>query len=281
MAYILWLLLAFGFIGIIENIRRHKRKESVKKKLEISMRVETPSDNVKQDDSPTERLLKKSSKGVVLAAMLDKNIALKALTILILFLAMQLLENFNVINLSSVIKSIILFIGIASVLLLPNKIKNMIIASRVKRICDDLPFIIDMMAVCVQSGMTIENAIRYLSINTATINPDISALLTRVIMKMEVSGMTEALDMLHEEVPCQEIRMFSSTLQQSIKFGSSVYVVLLELSKEMREIQLLIIDEKVSSLAAKMSLPMILFIMFPILALVGGPGVIRMVAIWS
>ncbi|VTR14822.1 Uncharacterised protein [Serratia fonticola] len=75
--------------------------------------------------------------------------------------------------------------------------------------------------------------------------------------------------------------MFSSTLQQSIKFGSSVYVVLLELSKEMREIQLLIIDEKVSSLAAKMSLPMILFIMFPILALVGGPGVIRMVAIWS
>ncbi|VTR14826.1 Uncharacterised protein [Serratia fonticola] len=109
---------------------------------------------------------------------------------------MQLLENFNVINLSPVIKSIILFIGIASVLLLPNKIKNMIIASRVKRICDDLPFIIDMMAVCVQSGMTIENAIRYLSINTATINPDISALLTRVIMKMEVSGMTEALDML-------------------------------------------------------------------------------------
>ncbi|MBK5143530.1 type II secretion system F family protein [Budviciaceae bacterium BWR-B9] len=280
MAYILALLFLIGIFGIAQHLYKQKRKDSVKQMLEIATHSATSSVAEKKDDSPTERLLRKSSKGVVLAAMLDKNILFKALAIIFVVLTVQILESLEILVLSQTMKVLILFIFIASIILLPNRIKNMIISSRVKRISEDLPFVIDMMAVCVQSGMTIENAIRYLAVNTATINPDISVLLTRVIMKMEVSGMSEALDMLNEEVPSQEVRMLASTLQQSIKFGSSVYMVLLDLSKEMREMQLLAIDEKVSGLAAKMSLPMIVFIMFPILALVGGPGFIRMVALW-
>lgn len=57
--------------------------------------------------------------------------------------------------------------------------------------------------------------------------------------------------------------------------------MLVELSKEMREMQLLSVEEKVASLSAKMAAPMILFIMFPILAIVAGPGFIRMMAIWG
>lgn len=281
MAYLLLLLFLGGLFGVTQIFYKQKRKDTVKKMLEISVYSTEDTENKKKDDSPIERLLKKSSKGVVLAAMLDKNILFKGLAIIIVVLTIQILESLQILILSKIFKALILFIFITSILLLPNRIKNMIIESRIKRISEDLPFIIDMMAVCVQSGMTIENAIRYLAVNTATINPDISVLLTRVIMKMEVSGMSEALDMLNEEVPSQEVRMLSSTLQQSIQFGSSVYTVLLDLSKEMREIQLLAVDEKVSSLAAKMSLPMIVFIMFPILALVGGPGFIRMVALWS
>jgi len=53
------------------------------------------------------------------------------------------------------------------------------------------------------------------------------------------------------------------------------------LLKEMRELQLLNTEEKVASLSAKMTLPMIAFIMFPLLVIVAGPGIIGMVSIWS
>ncbi len=83
------------------------------------------------------------------------------------------------------------------------------------------------------------------------------------MLKTEVNGINAALEQLYEEVPGTEVRMLCSTLQQSIKYGSSIYQVLIDLSKEMRELQLLNTEEKVASLSAKMTLPMIAFIMFP------------------
>ncbi|HCW0177399.1 TPA: type II secretion system F family protein, partial [Citrobacter freundii] len=134
---------------------------------------------------------------------------------------------------------------------------------------------------CVQSGMTIENALIYISKNIQFINSDIASLLERTAIKIEVSGIVSALDQLYEEVPSAEVRMFCTTLQQSITYGASISTVLVELSKEIREMQLLSVEEKVASLSAKMAAPMILFIMFPILAIVAGPGFIRMMAIWG
>ncbi|HDR1493492.1 TPA: type II secretion system F family protein, partial [Pasteurella multocida] len=44
---------------------------------------------------------------------------------------------------------------------------------------------------------------------------------------------------------------------------------------DIREIQLLIIEEKLGTLSAKMSIPLILFIMFPIIILILAPGIMR------
>ena len=93
-----------------------------------------------------------------------------------------------------------------------------------------------MLAVCVQSGMTIEKALRYIADNTYAINPNIATLFDRAMLKTEVNGINAALEQLYEEVPGTEVRMLCSTLQQSIKYGSSIYQVLIDLSKEMREL---------------------------------------------
>lgn len=281
MIYILSLLFFVGVYGAGKSLYKDKRKQKIKKMIEIPLRSAVEVTNKAKDISPLEKLLKKNNKTIILAEIFDRNIILKTGMVLFFLFTLLVLEHSSVLVLSTQKKIIIIFIFVIITIFLPNKIKKIIIDSRIKRISDDLPFVIDMMAVCVQSGMTIESAIRYLSVNTASINPDISVLLRRVIMKMEVSGISGALEMLNNEVPCQEVRMLSSSLQQSVQFGSSVYTVLLDLSKEMREIQLLTVEEKVSKLAAKMSLPMIVFIMFPILLLVGAPGFIRMMALWS
>ncbi|EEP1053118.1 type II secretion system F family protein, partial [Salmonella enterica] len=167
------------------------------------------------------------------------------------------------------------------VILVPARVRKIISAQKTKKINADLPYAIDIMAICVRSGMTIENSFIYISKNIGNINPDIAILFERTALKTEVSGISQALDQLYEEVQSTEIRMFCSTLQQSISFGSSIYPILVELSKDIREMQLISVEEKVASLSAKMSAPMILFIMFPILAIVAGPGFIRMLSIWS
>lgn len=51
--------------------------------------------------------------------------------------------------------------------------------------------------------------------------------------------------------------------------------ILSDLAEDMRRIQLLRVEEKVGKLAAKMSVPLILLIMFPIVILILAPGVMQ------
>ena len=90
-------------------------------------------------------------------------------------------------------------------------------------------------------------------------------------------GLEQALDEMFDRVPSNEMRSFVMTLKQSIQYGSSIYEVLTNLSSEIRAVQMLSIEEKIGKLAAKMSVPLILFIMFPIVILIAAPGVMRMI----
>lgn len=276
---IVLLLLVLGVGGVTRILVQRRRRESVYRLLERSTQQ---YDYTLQDNTtPVERMMKKTSRLVSLTAMLDKNIVAKALTVGVVTLLLLFINMTGIYTLSRDVLFLSVLAVVVVVILLPNLIKEFTIKKYMKRVSADLPFIIDMMAVCVQSGMTIEKAIRYIADNTQAINPNIATLFDRVMLKTEVNGINAALEQLSEDVPGTEVRMLCSTLQQSIKYGSSIYQVLIDLSKEMRELQLLSIEEKVASLSAKMTLPMIGFIMFPLLVIVTGPGVIGMVEIWS
>lgn len=280
MFYIIALtLLVLGAGGLTRVWLLKRRRERIYHLLEQSSQQYAfiPQDNT----TPVERIMRKTSRLVSWTAMLDKNIVAKALTALALTMLLFLIDVSGIYTFSRDILFLCILSVVVVVILLPNLLKEMTIKKHIKRISDDLPFVIDMLAVCVQSGMTIEKALRYIADNTYAINPNIATLFDRAMLKTEVNGINAALEQLYEEVPGTEVRMLCSTLQQSIKYGSSIYQVLIDLSKEMRELQLLHTEEKVASLSAKMTLPMIAFIMFPLLVIVAGPGIIGMVSIWS
>ena len=48
------------------------------------------------------------------------------------------------------------------------------------------------------------------------------------------------------------------------------------LREDMRKVQILTVEEKVGKLSAKMSVPLILFIMFPIVILILAPSIMQM-----
>ena len=280
MFYIIALaLLVLGTGGLARIWLLRQRRQRIYHLLEQSSNQYAfiPQDNT----TPFERIMRKTSRLVSWTAMLDKNIVAKTLVVFIATLLLVLVNAAGIYTFSHETLFLCVIACVVVVILLPNLVKEMVIKKHMKRISDDLPFVIDMLAACVQSGMTIEKALSYIADNTYAINPNIATLFDRAMLKTEVNGINAALEQLYEEVPGTEVRMLCSTLQQSIKYGSSIYQVLIDLSKEMRELQLLNTEEKVASLSAKMTLPMIAFIMFPLLVIVAGPGFIGMVSVWE
>ncbi|PWI35219.1 biotin synthase [Vibrio albus] len=162
------------------------------------------------------------------------------------------------------------------VILLPD----MYLAARKKRlqkkISNHLPYLLDLMGVCVQTGMTIEAAMGYLTQEMVGFDRDLAYMLKRTNERAQIVGLERALDELYKRVPTTEVRSFVMTLTQSLQYGSSIYTVLTTLAVDIREVQMLGVEEKIGKLSAKMSIPLILFIMIPIVILIAAPGVMRM-----
>lgn len=268
-----------GVLLLINKSRTAIRRNVIKDKLSG---VSTKAKNNHKIIEPTlVKIHKRTSKIINAMDFFEGHSFLKIIIIFFINMIAFLLHYFGVFILTLKTGFLFCILSIIVVILVPAQVKKKISAQKTKKINADLPYAIDIMAICIRSGMTIENSFIYISKNISNINPDIAILFESTALKTEVNGISQALDKLYEEVPSAEIRMFTSTLQQSVSFGSSIYPILVELSKDIREMQLINVEEKVASLSAKMSAPMILFIMFPILAIVAGPGFIRMLSIWS
>ena len=161
-------------------------------------------------------------------------------------------------------------------------VPDMYLAWRKKRLIEknsrQLPYMIDMMAVCVQTGMTLEASFRYLGNELKSFDKDLCYQIRKTSDAAEVKGMEAALADLTKRVPTPQVRSFALTLTQNIQYGTSVAPVLSDLAEDFRNEQILVMEEKIGKLAAKMSAPLILFIMFPIVILILAPGITRMVS---
>lgn len=149
-------------------------------------------------------------------------------------------------------------------------------AQLTRKLSQELPYFIDLLGVCVQTGMTIEASFIYITKEVAVFDKDLAYMIKKTTDRSKIVGLPKALNELLERVPSNEMRSFVSTINQSLQYGTSIYDVLLTLAKDIRELQMLTLEEKVGKLSAKMSIPLILFIMLPIVILVAGPGVMRL-----
>ncbi|CAM3513753.1 type II secretion system F family protein [Parendozoicomonas haliclonae] len=149
---------------------------------------------------------------------------------------------------------------------------------RTVRVSGNLPYLLELMAVCVQTGMTIEAAIEYLSHELKGFDRDLAYLMEITASRARMSGTQQALNDLSEQLPSREMQSFIHTLQQSLRYGSSLFVTLTTQAGNLREVNMLTLEEKVAKLSAKLSVPLILFIMFPLVILMTAPGIMRMMS---
>lgn len=220
-------------------------------------------------------LIVANSLWLILLDKLDKDLRLKMLIFSLLAGIIILLNVIGGGSLSGQSLGLLLTVMMCITIVLPGLLISPAVKSGTKKMMDALPYMVDLVAVCVQSGMTVESALKFVSHRFHHLDANLACLIAQVVKKAEVSGMEEALAELYHSLDMTEIRMFTATLQQSVHYGTSLYDNLIELSQDIRELQLLITEEKIGSLSAKMSVPLIIFIMFPITILIAAPGILR------
>ncbi|MFL3529099.1 type II secretion system F family protein [Citrobacter amalonaticus] len=273
-----------GMRSILLLIYRKQRANKVKKLINFS-KVDSNKKNIltygtNLIETQLDKTFKKNSKLVSISSELDKNVKVKAFLFVVIASPVLIANYMGWMKLDNQVLMIALLAILGVIVIVPSRVQTAISQRRFRRISNDIPYCIDLLAVCIQSGMTVEASLAYISHKMEVINKDLSSLLIRTVLRADVSGINAALEQLSGEVVNEEVRMMCSALLQSTKFGSSIYAVLIDLSKEIRQMQLLAMEEKVAALSAKMTFPMIAFILFPLIAIVAGPGLIKMTSTW-
>ncbi|MWP46332.1 type II secretion system F family protein [Gilliamella sp. Pas-s27] len=273
------ILLYIGCKELISLYLLHQRNA----KLGLFLNAENkekkvPKKHINQSNIAFEKIVAKNSLTLNFLRRFQEQNSWKIYSVIVGFSSFYLVNQlFSLVELDSNLLLIVLLIIVIAVIFVPDSLLKRQARVRIRKISRDLPLIIDMMAIMVKSGMTVENGFRYLSTRVKPINKDVAAILERACLMMDVNGIELSIDLIQREVPCKEVRMFCVTLKRSISYGNSIYDALLELSAEIRDIQKLTIEEKIAALAAKMTIPMMIFFLAPVLVVVAGPVVMNII----
>ncbi len=166
--------------------------------------------------------------------------------------------------------------SLITVIVLPDTLLQVRRKILIRKTSSQLPYLLDMMSVCVQTGMTIEAGLAYLALELAEFDSDLCYQIKRTSDSGKIHGIEKALNDLSERIPTPAVRSFVLTIIQNLQYGTSVAQILSDLAEDMRKEQMLTVEEKVGKLSAKMSVPLILFIMFPIVILILAPSIMQM-----
>lgn len=182
---------------------------------------------------------------------------------------------FGGVNQSSLMK----FMAIAGVCFYLPELGLMLIASKRKeQIFLGLPDTLDLMVVCVEAGLGLDQALRKVAEEMRRSYPIIGEEFAICNMQLQM-GRTKAqvLQELGQRTAVDDLRSLSSILIQADKFGSSIATALRVQSDSMRTRRQQVAEEKAAKTAVKLIFPLVLFIFPGIFVVLVGPAAITMV----
>ncbi len=151
-----------------------------------------------------------------------------------------------------------------------------IIKKKQKEFIRFFPDAVDLLSVCVEAGLGIDGAIERVAQEFSGLSKAVSAEFTR-LSKDVMSGLAreEALKNMTKRVNSQDLQSFCAMLVQSEKMGTSVAQSLRVYCDTLRTRKKQRIEELVQSASAKMTIPMILFLLPALFIVILYPAVIK------
>jgi tight adherence protein C len=138
------------------------------------------------------------------------------------------------------------------------------------------PDALDLLLICVESGMGLESALAKVADEVATQCPELAEELTLLTAELSyLPDRAKAYDNLAERTGLDVVRALVVSLGQSEKYGTSVGQSLRVLAQESRDHRLSAAEKKAHALPPKLTVPMILFFLPVLFAVIIGPAVIQ------
>lgn len=161
---------------------------------------------------------------------------------------------------------------------LPDIVLGLMASSRKKAIFLGLPDALDLLVVCVEAGLGLDQAMRRVSEEMRSATPVICDELALSNFQLQMGrSRTEVLHELGIRTGVDDLRSLSAILIQADKFGSSIAQALRVQSDSMRTRRRQLAEEKAAKTAVKLIFPLVLFIFPGIFVVLVGPAAITMV----
>ena len=161
---------------------------------------------------------------------------------------------------------------------LPELVLRFIAGSRKNGIFLGLPDALDLMVVCVEAGLGLDQAMRKVAEEMAGSYPVIAEEFGIANFQLQM-GRTRS-EVLHElgaRTGVSDLRSLAAVLIQADKFGSSIAQALRVQSDSMRTRRRQLAEEKAAKTAVKLIIPLVMFIFPGIFVVLVGPAAVQMV----
>jgi tight adherence protein C len=158
--------------------------------------------------------------------------------------------------------SAVLLAGLVFGWRLPDLVLGRISAARRTKIEAGMPDALDLLVICAEAGLNLEQSIEEISRALAPVNKEVGEELSLTAAEMRVlPDRAEALQNLGHRTGIAALNALTATLNQSIKFGTPLADSLRVLAAEMRNTRLSRFEEQAARLPVLLTMPLMMFIM--------------------
>ena len=160
---------------------------------------------------------------------------------------------------------------------LPTIVVSLIASHRKQQIFLGLPDALDLMVVCVEAGLGLDQAMRKVSEEMKKSFPTIAEEFGLANLQIQMGRQRN--DVLHElgiRSGVADLRALAGVLIQADKFGSSIAQALRVQSDSMRTKRRQMAEEKAAKTAVKLIFPLVIFIFPGIFVVLVGPAAVQM-----
>ncbi len=178
---------------------------------------------------------------------------------------------------SPVLRTVLVVAAALAGFFAPNMALDHLVARRQEKLRLSLPDALDLMIVCMEAGLGLDQAMVNVSRELALSHPEISQELSLVNLEMRAGKRRqEALKNLADRTGEPEIRKLVATLIQADRFGTSIADSLRAHSDFMRVRRRQQAEERAAKVGVKLVFPIFFFILPAMLVVAAGPGLLQL-----
>ena len=169
----------------------------------------------------------------------------------------------------------LVFLGGVFLFFVPNIVLKVRLKERHDEICRHLPEAVDLLEICVSSGIGLAMAWNIVADEIQHVSSTLAGAmaLTNFEIHLGVSRI-EAMRHMATRTGVDKLSSLAATLVQTERFGTSIATALKEFAQSMREDRYFTAEEAAEKMAVKLIIPMVLFIFPAVLITVAGPAVV-------